>query len=114
MTALRLPNVTDPDHPADAIVGEWVLVLMRRKHLTQKAVAAHLGIDQASFGRKIAGRRPWQLRELQIVAGVLGTDVPSLCAGLPELDSNQQPSGYPLALVRPLAEVVSLDAWRAA
>ncbi|MCZ4500478.1 MAG: BetR domain, partial [Marmoricola sp.] len=57
-----------------------------------KALAEHLGIHQAAVGKKLMGRRPWQLDELQKVASVLDTDVAPLCSVLPRLDSNQQPS----------------------
>jgi transcriptional regulator with XRE-family HTH domain len=106
-------------HPApvttDEKLGRTVHALMWDRHVTNRALAARLGLDESTVARKLRGNRKWTLDEVARVAGVLGVmpaDLlpdwwtpqgasPQPAAALPHLDSNQKPIGL-------LAPVVDL------
>ena len=56
---------------ADEIVGERVMVWMKRRGLTGVDVATHLGISRQSVSRKCGGHVSWSLSELARLAHLL-------------------------------------------
>lgn len=66
---------------ADAITGERVHILMRRRGMSQADMAEHLLIDQSSMSKKLYGRRTWTLDELLTTARVFGVPVADLLPG---------------------------------
>jgi transcriptional regulator with XRE-family HTH domain len=81
---------------------------MWARHLTQTALAKHLGISQPALSKKLRGERPWYTQELVITANQLGVTVGELFGetstkagprpdgpdggvSLPHLDLNQKP-----------------------
>ncbi|WP_127480802.1 helix-turn-helix domain-containing protein [Nocardioides pantholopis] len=94
---------------ADVAVGARINALLWTKRVTQRQVAAALGIAQGGVSRRLRGSTPLTVGELFVIAGLLDVDVVDLVneSGpdtlavkvpgpsdlLPRLDSNQQPSG---------------------
>jgi len=74
---------------ADEHVGREVHTLMWQRRMTNRAIAARLGMDESTFARKLRGNRKWALGEVLEVAGILGVPVADL---LPHLGSNQEPA----------------------
>jgi transcriptional regulator with XRE-family HTH domain len=78
----------------DEQVGRKVHTLMWDQRMTNRGLAAVLGMDETTFSRKLRGGRKWTLEELLLVADALSVDVVEL---LPHLDSNQKPADYQTA-----------------
>lgn len=57
-----------------ALVGANVRAEMARRGIVQAQLAAQLGMAQQSLSARLAGRIPFDINELTLVAGVL--DVP--------------------------------------
>lgn len=55
----------------DQKVGRKVHTLMWDQHLTNRAMAVRLGLDESTFSRKLRGGRKWSLDELLEVAAIL-------------------------------------------
>ena len=96
----------------DAKVGRRVHQLMWDRHLTNRALAARLGLDESALSRKMRGGRKWTVDELLDLSAIFDVPVADL---LPEPElwaprgSNPQPTGYRvrrLALVPDLAELL--------
>lgn len=45
---------------------------MARRDIKQASIAAALGVTQQAVSGKLAGRRPFNDREITVIAGVLG------------------------------------------
>jgi transcriptional regulator with XRE-family HTH domain len=108
---------------ADAIVGENIHMHLFRRRLTRRALANFVGCSEQALGRKVNGYSTFTLDELLLTSQFLDVPLIDLLPGedytpepgaanraprnggkrwLPGLDSNQQHSGYALALVRSL------------
>jgi transcriptional regulator with XRE-family HTH domain len=114
---------------ANAAVGARINALMWAKRVTQRQLAAALGVNQSGVSARLRGRTALTVGELFVVAALLDVDpvdlvnengpatlavsVPARTA-LPRLDSNQQPSGYasPQVSGGVLADVVDLASRR--
>lgn len=75
----------------DGAVAEEVRVMIARKRVTQKRLAATVGLTPMALSRRLAGDVPISAAELVKIAGALGCRPEEL---LPHLDSNQEPFGY--------------------
>jgi len=133
MTKSSLPESV---HNVERTTSENVNTLMFRSKLTGRSLSKAVGFAQATASRKLnAGG--WSLGEVVVLArffrvtldeltttlpGVVewqsrqiengAEGSPSAPSLLPRLDSNQQPSGYPLSQVR-AGVLVDLSAFRA-
>jgi transcriptional regulator with XRE-family HTH domain len=74
----------------DAVLEE-IRVWMARRRLNQSELAELLGEGQPWVSRRLGGRTPLTVDDLQRVADALGVDVLAL---LPRKDSNLQPAGF--------------------
>lgn len=100
------------------VIGERIHRLIWRQRRSQTEVANALGIAQSALSRKLRGDRGWDVNELYALAEILGVGITDLipnerkprpgdypggasAAELPRLDSNQQPFGRRIALLRP-------------
>ena len=84
----------------DTYVGHQVHERMWRARITQRAMAARLGIDESTLGRKIRGSRKWTLDEVVEAATILSVHPGDLLpsggdggAKRARRDSNPQPTG---------------------
>lgn len=108
MTNMPVGEVDDTQVSVE--VGAAIHNLMWRKKMSQRALSKAVGISQASVSAKLRGHVGITIPELMRIAGALDVDPGEL---LPRLDSNQQPSGYPFALVSGgVSNVVDLAARR--
>ncbi|WP_420892892.1 helix-turn-helix domain-containing protein [Pseudoclavibacter helvolus] len=64
---------------------------MRR--ITQKQMAAALGVTQGAMSRRINGTTDWSPDDMEKAAHLLNVKVARLFEELPEMDSNHQPAG---------------------
>lgn len=99
-------HTLDPDS-VSAEVGITIQSLMFRKRLSQRKVAAVLGIGQSTVSQKLRGTTGISIADLYKIAQLLDVEPVEL---LPRLDSNQQPAGYTSPQVSGL--VVDLSAYR--
>lgn len=74
-TATPLPSGrTDVDRR----IGRVTRDLLFEKGMTQRALAARLGVDESTVSRLIRGQSHWTAAELYAVADVLGVEPPAL------------------------------------
>lgn len=66
---------------ADALTGERVHLMMRRRGIAQAELAEKLGMTQTSMSRKLLGRRSWTLDELIATARFLEVDIAEVLPG---------------------------------
>ncbi len=80
-------------------VAEEVRALMGRHRVSANRLAVMTGLTQSSMSRRLSGRYPFTVDELEVIAEAFGVPITALFGGgdrpggLPRLDSNQQPSG---------------------
>ena len=67
-----MPAKRKPAETFDEYVGDAVESAMHRARLTQAQLAAAAGMPFSTFKRSIHGTRGFLVRELAVVAGVLG------------------------------------------
>jgi transcriptional regulator with XRE-family HTH domain len=87
---------------------------MARQGLTKLDLARRLHVSNQWVGRRLQTNSTVQLtlEEAVMMAEALGVPAEGLFAAvLPRLDSNQQPSGYPLSLVRGGASATEGRIW---
>lgn len=78
------------------VAGE-IRAMMGRRGINQTQLAEQMGVTPMWLSRRIkAARVAVDVSDLALIADALQCEVQDL---LPRLDSNQQPSGYPLRLV---------------
>lgn len=53
-------------------IGERIHAAMWIQRVTQKQVAAALGITQSSIARKLRGERPWSIEDVLTACSLLG------------------------------------------
>lgn len=58
--------------PAPGAVGELARQAMATASLTQRAVAERLGMSQSQLSRRLAGKLPLNVRELDVIADMCG------------------------------------------
>ena len=63
--------------PAERVAGD-VRAAMRRRHVTQAALAAALSLSQAAVSRRLSGSVDFTVTELHIAATLLDVDVAEL------------------------------------
>jgi len=80
-----------------AAIAENVRVECARKGWKQADVARALGVARSAVNVRWMGGRQWQLEDLESLAKALAVPVDRLL--LPRLDSNQEPTDSPFALV---------------
>lgn len=79
----------------DQLIGERIHSLMWKHRLTQVTLAPALGITQSTLSKKLRGTVPWTAAEVHAAADRLDVGIGDLMeAGLPRLDSNQEPAGH--------------------
>jgi transcriptional regulator with XRE-family HTH domain len=87
---------------------------MGRQGITKVELARRLHVSNQWVTRRVSTTSSVQLtlEEIVQIAGALGVPAERLLASvLPRLDSNQQPSGYPLSLVRGGASAAEGRIW---
>lgn len=107
----HMTNIAHADEIDYAIeVGANIHQMMWRKRISQAALGRAIGVTQGTAGRKIRGEVGITIPELMKIARLLEVE-PGDLLKLPELDSNQQPSGSLFSQVR-TGVVVDLAAYR--
>mgnify|MGYP002779439324 CR=1 FL=1 len=101
------------------IDGDWFRAKLAAKHLSQRAMAKHLGIDPGALSLMLNGRRRIQLDEADSIAVFLSEPLPDVlrAAGLPlktDEPSRRAVAGDPLQALKDkrdelLAEVETLN-----
>lgn len=67
---------------ADEILGGRFHQEMWDRRLSQREVAAQLGLTQTGLSKKLRGQRQWSIDELLSLASILGLSVPELLEGI--------------------------------
>lgn len=68
-------TTTLAEHVAAEIRAE-----MGRQRKRQAELAAHLGVTQASISKRLAGKQPFAIRDIERIADWLGVDVTQFLA----------------------------------
>jgi transcriptional regulator with XRE-family HTH domain len=86
--------------PLVRLVAENVRVECARADRTQADVARLLGTSRTAVSNRWRGRMQWQIEDLERLSVSLNVPVQRFFAdGLPRLDSNQEPTDSPDAVV---------------
>ena len=73
-------------HETDEQVSENVVVLLRRRRMTQSALGTAVGISPQTMSRRIAGIQPWQWWEVVAIARFFDVTLEELSGELPSRD----------------------------
>lgn len=90
-------------------VSRNVRALMSDRGVTQQQLGAAMQLSQAAISYRLTGRTPWDVVEVDQLAGIFGVEPASLLLPppvLPRLDSNQQPADSRFAQVATEALVI--------
>lgn len=70
----------DPIGPSgvDELIGARVHAAMWRTRVTQKQLAAALGVDQGSVSKRLRGRTAWKVSDVIVAAQLCGVSVEDL------------------------------------
>ena len=81
-------NVTDLPHPTDPdrLIGERILIALRRKGMTQTDLAAVLGMDRTQLNKKLTGKRRWYFAQVATCAVALEMHLAELVGGEAPVD----------------------------
>lgn len=71
-TVTGMAQETTGPSRVDEIIGERVHAAMWRSRITQKQLAAVLGLDQGSVSRRLRGRAPWRASDVVLAAQLVG------------------------------------------
>lgn len=92
-----------PSRDVDADLGRRAHMLMWDQRITNKQLAAMLGVDSTGLGKKLKGERGWALAEIVAIAEVLDTTVSYLVgeAEHPHPDNPGEGDGVPPTGIEP-------------
>lgn len=68
------------ESPTQAVVTTAIRVEMARQQLTQDRLARMAGMRQQQLSRRMSGRTPWDVADLDRLAAALGVTVSDLVA----------------------------------
>lgn len=71
---MQQESVTAPRHE----VAAEIRGLMAKRRVTQEQLAAHMGVSQAAIARRLSGRVPFDVDDLDSIAKYFGVPVTSL------------------------------------
>lgn len=91
MTTPQLALTAPPGTYSEIIRGE-IKAECARRDISQRGVAALLGLSQPAVSDRWRGRTPWSLNEIERLESVLGLDRGALLFACARRDSNPQPS----------------------
>jgi len=77
----------------DQTIGANIHTLMWHAQESQSRVAPLWGMSQAALSLKLRGKRPWFADEIDAAARHFQVTRDALFTKLPDLDSNQEPTG---------------------
>lgn len=63
---------------AQSTVTEEIRVLMARRKITQAELGSAIGMQQATFSKRMTGRKEWSVTELDAIAGYFDVDITDL------------------------------------
>lgn len=75
-------------------VAEEVRVLMARHRVSANRLAVMTGLTQSSMSRRLAGKYPFTVDELEVIADAFGVGIVELFPTSARSDSNRRPGDY--------------------
>lgn len=75
-----ITRMDEPKYPVSALVALEVRALMGRHRVSQKELAAYLGLSQPSVSNRLNGAVEWSVDELDKVAGRFDVPITQLFA----------------------------------
>lgn len=111
MTTPQLALTAPPGTYSEIIRGE-IKAECARRDISQRGVAALLGLSQPAVSDRWRGRTPWSLNEIERLESVLGLDRGALLFACARRDSNPQPSDLsPLQVLLGISVSTDVEPW---